>query len=426
MLSALLAAALLAVTGDPVVARADGEAITAAQVTARAEELGLSALAALETSIREALLARAAAVEGLAQDPEIRARLEAERRGLAVQQLLEADVYPTIRASEAEIEALYHLHADQVRLSMAARHTRAEAEAVLLRLRAGGALLDEARESPDPVLQAKSGVLGWVARGELAPALAQAAFSAPFDTPTGPVPVPKGFAVIVVHDREIAADSKMAAQAAELRQKVELAKREPAVQQFLAKLRKRRHARIDKAFLERTGDRLDATAEDLERAVATAGALTVRYAEVTGPLREIGDSAGTVTARASTATKQHLSWNLLDRKLLEEAAVARGAHSTPQVVRALRRFERRLLATAYVRKLGDAVPTPTDAEVEARYRLLRMDPPRPLAEVRTTVAEQLRRERAQTVIEARLARLRADARVVVDENVLAAVVARTS
>lgn len=424
MLSSLLAAALLAVTGDPVVARADGEAITAAQVTARAEELGLSGLAALETTIREALLARAAAAEGLAQDPEVRARLEAERRGLAVQQLLEDDVYPTIRASEAELEALYHLRADHVRLSMAARSTHAEAEGVLERLRAGGALLDEARESPDPVLQAKSGVLGWVARGELAPALAQAAFSAPFDTPTGPIAVPKGFAVIVVHDREVAADSKMAAQAAELRQKVQLAKREPAVEQFLAKLRKRRHARIDKAFLERTGDRLDATAEDLERAVATAGALTVRYADVAGPLREISD--GTVTARASTETKQHLSWKLLDRKLLEEAAVARGAHSTPQVVRALRRFERRLLAIAYVRKLGDAVPTPTDAEVEARYRLLSLAPPRPLSEVRTSVAEQLRRERAQAVIEARLARLRADARVVIDENVLAAVVARTS
>src|SRR6202521_261685 len=108
MLSALLTAALVAATGDPVFARADGEAITAAQVTARAEELGLSALAALETTIREALLARAAAAEGLAQDPEVRARLEVERRGLAVQQLLEADVYPTIRASEAELEALYH------------------------------------------------------------------------------------------------------------------------------------------------------------------------------------------------------------------------------------------------------------------------------------------------------------------------------
>ncbi|HEX7488997.1 MAG TPA: peptidylprolyl isomerase, partial [Anaeromyxobacteraceae bacterium] len=417
MLFALLAAALAAGTGDPVVARADGEAITAAQVTARAEELGLPALAALETTIRETLLAHAASAEGLARDPEVRARLEAERRALAVQQLLEVAVYPSIRATESEIEALYHLRADQVRLSMAARSTRAEAEAVLTRLRAGGALLEEARGSPDPVLQAKSGVLGWVARGELAPALAQAAFSAPFDTPTGPVPVPKGFAIIVVHDRELGSDSKMASQASELRQKVELSKREPAIEQFLAKLRKRRHARIDSAFLERTGDRLDATTEDLERAVATAGTLTVRYADVTGPLRDVGD--GTASARASTETKQQLSRTLLDRKLLEEAAVSRGAHSTPQLVRALRRFERRLLAVAYVRKLADAAPGPTDAEVEARYRLLQLDPPRPLAEVRANVTEQLRREREQAVVAARLARLRAEARVVVDEAVLA-------
>src|SRR6266568_2251471 len=353
MLSALLTAALVAGTGDPVVARADGEAITAAQVTARAEELGLPALAALETTIKETLLAHAATAEGLAHDPEVHARLEAERRG--------------------------------------------EAEAVLARLRAGGALLDEAKGSPDPVLQAKSGVLGWVERGELAPALAQAAFSVPLDTPMGPISVPKGFAIIVVHERQIGSNSNMAAESAELRQRVELAKREPAVEQFLAKLRKQRHARVDSAFLERTGDRLDATAEDLERAVATAGALTVRYADVTGPLREVGD--GTATARASAAAKRRLSWTLLDRKLLEEAAVSRGAHDTAQVIRALHRFERHLLAAAYVRKLGD--------------------------EVRANVAEQLRRERAQSVIEARLARLRADARVVIDEAALAALVART-
>src|SRR6266571_5310653 len=113
MLSALLTAALVAGTGDPVVARADGEAITAAQVTARAEELGLPALAALETTIKETLLAHAATAEGLAHDPEVHARLEAERRGLAVRQLLEAEVYPSIRASDAELEGLYHLRADQ-------------------------------------------------------------------------------------------------------------------------------------------------------------------------------------------------------------------------------------------------------------------------------------------------------------------------
>jgi hypothetical protein len=216
----------------------------------------------------------------------------------------------------------------------------------------------------------------------------------------------------------------MAGQVAELRQRVEVAKREPAAEQFLAKLRKKRHARIDSAFLEKSGSRLDATAEDLDHAVATAGALTVSYADVTGALRELGDGNG--VGRASAQTKQRLSWTLLDRKLLEEAAVARGLHSTSQVIRALHRFERRLLAVAYVRKLADGVPAPADAEVDARNRLLRLDPGRPVTVARADIAEQLRRERAQGVVEARLARLRSEARVVVDEAVLAALIARTS
>ena len=237
--------------------------------------------------------------------------------------------------------------------------------------------------------------------------------------------MPKGFTVIVVHERQVGSDSKLAGPAGRAAAEGGACEARAGRRAVPGEASQAGHARIDTAFLERTGDRLDATAEDLERAVATAGALTVRYADVTGPLREVGGD-GTGTTRASTETKQHLSWTLLDRKLLEEAAMARGAQNTPQVARALRRFERRLLAVAYVSKLADAVPAPADAEVEARYRMLRLDPPRPLAEVRANVADKLRRERAQSIIEARLTRLRAEARVVVDEAVLAALIARTS
>jgi len=362
MFSALLAAALVAGHGDPVVARVEGEPITATQLSARAEELGIPALAALETVIRESLLARAAVAEGLAGDPELRALVDAERGRLSVQQLLEKEVFPSIRATDGEIEALYHLGADQVRLSMVARATRNEAEGVLTRLRAGAALIDEAKGSPDPVLQAKSGVLGWVERGELAPALAAAAFAAPLDTLAGPIEVPKGYVVFVVHERRVGSESKIGSQVAELRQKIEFAKRDAAVGQFLAKLRKQK-ARAD--------------------------------------------------------AKGPPSPALPDRKLLEDAAVARGLHHAPQVTRALHRFEVRLLASAYVRMLGDAVPSPSPSEVELRYRE-QGDSSRPPPEKRTALAEQMRRERAQAIIEARVNRLRTEASVVVDEAALAA------
>jgi hypothetical protein len=294
-------------------------------VAARADELGVPPLLALEATIRETLLARAAAAEGLASNPELKARVDAERRRLAAQHLVETTVYPSIRATDQEVEALYHLHADQVRLSMVARKTLPEANEVLERLRNGDALVELAKDSPDPMLQAKSGVLGWVERGELAPALAAAAFAAPLDRPNGPVAVPIGWVVFLVHDRKLGAPNRLAAQASELRARVEVAKRETAVREY-------------------------------------------------------------------------------------------------EVCAAARRYERRLLAATYVRRMGDAVPPPTAAEVEARFRQVD-DGQHTLEQLRVSLTEEMRRERAQAAIDASVNRLRAGARVLIDEAALAAAVA---
>ena len=73
-------------------------------------------------------------------------------------------------------------------------------------------------------------------------------------------------------------------------------------------------------------------------------------------------------------TKQNLSWTLLDRKLLEEAGCgARRQHAAGDAGLALLRA-----APARGRRpeqAGRGRPAPADAEVEARYRLLRLDRP---------------------------------------------------
>src|SRR6266496_6789889 len=138
MLWIALATALSVSQADAVVARVGGEPITVGDVSARAKAAGLPPMAALENVILETVCAQAARADGFATRSDVRAQLEAERRRLAVKHLLEVVVYPTIVATDAEIEAAFHARADQVRLSMVVRATPGEALAALQRLLQGG------------------------------------------------------------------------------------------------------------------------------------------------------------------------------------------------------------------------------------------------------------------------------------------------
>ncbi|GEJ57087.1 peptidylprolyl isomerase [Anaeromyxobacter diazotrophicus] len=366
MLGLLLAAALAVPPSSAVVARVEDEAITSDEVAARAQDAGLPMLAALEAEIREVLLAQAARAEGLQREPELAQAVAAARRQLAVESLLEAEVWRAVRVTRADLVPPFHAREDQVRLSLVLRATREEAERSLARLRGGESLIDEAKGSPDPIIQSKSGVLGWVARRNLAPALAEAAFAAPLDTPTGPVQVAKGYTIFVVHEREIADEARLPEADPELRAEAEHRLRQAALERYVAGLRQRQ-ARADQ--------------------------------------RQKGPPAA-----------------LDDQALLEREALARGHGRGPEVEAQLQLFERKALARALARRTASAAGLPSDREIEARYReqLAVVTPAgaRPFQEVRAVIGEQLRRERAQAAVDALVARLRRGARVVLDEGSL--------
>jgi parvulin-like peptidyl-prolyl isomerase len=349
--------------GDAVVARVDANAITAAEVAGKVKASGATVASALETLIGEAILADAARATKLEKSPDVRGPVDAERRRLAVERLLETSVYDGVTASDDEVSKLFHARADQAKLSMVVRATREEALEVQHRLRQGASLVDEARRSSDPLIASKSGFLGWVPRGALIPDLAAAVFATPLLVPAGPAPVSKGYAVFIVHERNLGRAPPKEDVAA-LRHSVELSKRADAVEAFSRRLRARSRAHVDATFIASTRDRIEASPEELRHPVATAGWVTVRYGEILGPLMETVGQNG----RAPPVIKERLSTQLLDRKLLEAEAKARGLHRAPEVERALSRIERSLLASAYARRLAESLPAPTDAELEARYQ----------------------------------------------------------
>jgi hypothetical protein len=335
---------------DAIVARVDGEPVAAREVATRARADDATPTAALDAVVQEVVLARAARASGVAARPDVAAQLAAARHRIAVTHLIDEEILRGVTVTRADVEAAFHARADQVRLSMVTRDRREEAAEVLVRLRTGESLLDEAKKSPDPEVASRSGVLGWFARGDLAPELARVAFSAPLLTPAGPVALPKGFAVVVVHERKIGTDEAFAAQERTIAEQVVDAKRQQALARWLASLRARRHARVDDAFLAETGERAEPTAVERQHVVATADGIVLRYADVAGPLLDAARKAGSSTA--SIDMKRRLTMELLDRRLLEREAVVRGMERRPAFRRELTVAERRVLAAAYAREVG--------------------------------------------------------------------------
>ena len=445
MLCHLLPIVLAAVTPDAVAARVGPEVISAADVANRAQRAHQAPGAALDDMVTEALLAVAARSEGMARQPAVRARIDAERRRLAAERLLELEVLAHVKVTDREISEAFHATADRVRLSMVVRATEEEARATLGRLHDGAALIDEARSSLDPVGRSKSGVLGWFTRSQLAPAVAKAAFSIPLAQPSDPVPLDKGFAVLVVHEREIGKDAALRQDASELREALQSARRGERATQFLHALRRKgdprasdtdllareaarrglgRDARVVRALRrsERTAlarayvDRI-ATQVDAPTEAEIQAAYSARPDDFWVPQRRRCEM---LLAKTEQDAEQ-LRLRLMSGEPLEVVArdSARGDPERRAVdsvevtdpeldAMAADQHDRHVLAWT-IRKTPPGLWA--KAETDGHWHVIRCgtpDPPhrRPFAEAKASLARSLREQRIGAAIETRVAQLR--------------------
>jgi parvulin-like peptidyl-prolyl isomerase len=455
----LLLAALAAVPASAIVARVGTDPVTAGEVLARAHGAGLPPLAALETLVREAAIARAARDQGLDRAPEVVGAVEAERRRIAARRLVEAQVVARLDASDAEVADVFHGRYDRVRLSLVVHATHAEAEAALARLRAGAPLIDEGRASSDPVVASKAGVLGWVARGSLAPPLARAAFTAPMLELVGPVPVAAGYALVLVHERHLGTEAQLAAERESIRRAVVAGKRDGAVARYTAQVAARRKAprgyelgALEDEAVARGYDRgpdVDPVVAAVERdllvrrylALVAASAGEPGEVQIEARWREHPEE-WTLPARRSCVhvvaaeerDMRRLRARLDAGEALEavgrEAAAMPGAHVGAVELSAAELEEwaqsgDEALATAVARTGADRWTEPVHARRGwATYRCgaVRAAELTPLDQARGAIADRLRRELAERAVERTVARLRLEAEVRLDEDALAAVV----
>jgi peptidyl-prolyl cis-trans isomerase C len=298
--------------------------------------------AALDDLVDEALLAAEARRRGLGDDAAVRAAVDAERRRLSVEALVEEELARLPPTPEAELKSAFHATGDSVRLILVKLASEADARAALARVKGGGDLAREAAGSADTTLAARGGDTGPVIRGALEPALQEAAFAAPLGQPFGPVTLKLGWAIGAVKERTVADEKGFEAQRPRLVAQARAQRRE-FVRKHLVERLTATGVTVDEAWLKALDPTRPPTAADLAHVVARAGARTVTYQAIWPSLRDL--AAVGRGHMAGPATRRSLVQRELEKVVLEEAARERGLDRSPAVAATLPAIERNLLAS---------------------------------------------------------------------------------
>ena len=372
MMLALLSCCVLMASTDNVVARVDGRAITSEQVRARqaatrAAGGNAGAENLVEDIINEELLAAEGYRQGLDKAAPVATAADAARRKLASEHFVEKEVLAGLKVDDEQLKAMYHQTADSAQVLLIVRASEEEARSAVERLEKGADFAEEARHSLDPRGASRGGDQGTQSRGQLEAPLAQVAFSAPLGKVMGPVRLALGWGVVKVVARQIADEATFASRREALRRfALEQMRRQIRIHS-LDQLMKKYQVTLDEAFLRATGTRAVATAEEGRHVLATVGSRSVRYQDIVDDLQSA--FGGKESSHFSGFTvKFELLRTRVQELLLETAALEAGYAKDPAVLAGVRRAEHEAVVREMARKLREAVPQPTAAEVEAYYR----------------------------------------------------------
>jgi hypothetical protein len=367
LLPLLLAAAVAPV--DPTLATVDGQPIPASQLAARADaarRAGANATpeSLLDSLVDETLLAAEGRRRGLDREPAVARRVEDARAQLAAARL-DREVKASARVDEATIRDLYHAATDVVRLQQFSFAAREEAVAA-----AGHLAKDDLAAASKGAIRADRQPVN-ATRMQLDPALADAAFAAAPGSVVGPGQLKLGWAAAKVHSRHVADEAGLPAQREGLRAFAEQQMASQVRQHLTSKLRAKASATVDERFIDSTGRRLEATPAELERPVGNAGGATVLYREVLSEVGRIAAGGGGGHA-SGPAVKKQIAWALVDERLLQAEALARGLADDPEVQARLAAVRTEILAAeTATRVAAAAAPERRDAAVRQLVKELR-------------------------------------------------------
>ena len=362
---------LAAAPGTGVVARANGEVITEAQVVARlgrARQMGLAATPRniVDDLVTEAVVAQDAYAKGLQRDPAVVATVEQVRRKLAAERFVAKEIDTAAKASDEQLLAMYHATADNAKIELITLVSEEVAKATLDRLAKGASVADESKFAVDPAQAQAGGKPITRTRADLGEDLAKVIFSAPLHTFVGPVKLALGSAVLRVLERTIGSEQGFPAKKESLRRFVEDQLRHQYKSHFLSQLRKKADVKIDEDFLKKTGSSLKLD-KNAERVLATVYGQPVRYGTVVEEVRRL--SGGKEGGHASGPTvKASYALNIVEQLLLEHEAMERGFGHDPSLAEPLKTTERDAMLAVTGQRIRAQAGTPSAADIDAYYK----------------------------------------------------------
>lgn len=421
-LAILLALAVAAPPGDPVVAKVGKIEIGQAELVRRLAAVAsqgrtVTPAVALDGIISETLLAEEGRRLGLAGSPAVvRMTDDQLRRAAAV--ALGEELTSKIEPSEAQLREHFQSAADFLAFDTLVYASREDAAAALRRIEQGAKLEAEQATAVVAKVFPSAAEAKVITRAQVEPSLAAALFAAKPGQVVGPIEGQNGWVLARLLRKEVGTDAAFAERRPALLRFARAQLGEQARHHLIAQRKAKAAVSIDDAFLAATKG-MEATPTQLEHPVAKVGGAVIPYRDLLAGLAAIGAAGG--HGGSSLAMKRQVLATLVDERIWQDLALERGLDRAPEVAARRHEFERAALAQAAAQRILDGTPAPTEAEIHAFYKANAAAFRLPFEEVLPSAASGAAQQKRAAALQRRLEALRKAGAVTVDQAALAAV-----
>ncbi len=205
----------------------------------------------LESFVTERLLLQEAEAKGIQHLADVQELVQQARNRILVTKFIEQDLAGKVDVTDAEVKAYYDKHTDEfvvpyrLRASHILLRDRAEAEALLAKIKGGELFEEQAKKySMDPTAS-KGGDLGYVAKGQLIPEVEEALFALKKGEISDVVQSKFGFHILKVTGEAKPQTKELHLVSKDIRERLMLEKRSQAFNDLMERLKKKAGIKIN-------------------------------------------------------------------------------------------------------------------------------------------------------------------------------------
>jgi len=323
-------------------------------------------------AINDVLIGQEARAVGLDEDPDIVAEVDEYRANLALKKLESVEIHPKAQVSEEEILALFEEQYARVTFHVLTSYEEADAGELLADLRCGADLEALAQEKSVDPYRLRKGLVDNIARHDLRRDMAGLVFSLEPGQLGGPIQTDLGWSVVRVDSFEEADPERLESVRYTVGSVVAQNKTLAARRALAAELRMKHEVVIDQKVVEAIqpepapDGRHEPSPYDPDAIIAKIGDThEVTVGEYSNRL--LGQWKRVRNIEAARASAPIVLNNLIELRLMEAEAEARGYEELPIVEHSAHAFETEILIPRYLQEVVAANIEISQEDLEEYY-----------------------------------------------------------